>query len=207
MGSRRIALLLLMLGPILNGGRVEAQPTVPEQAVPVFLPAPLRWDTNLLSFHPALNYTATDFVNLTNGIAFGMSAVDLNAKLPDPYPGMSWNALTLASEYPGEVRYFGIPIEAAGALRMGATACTGAGSYLVFLFRPAGLFRLSYRLVADKSCPDTNAAAQQIFGRFVPIAQQVSLSVRYRHGKTEVVDITDPAAGYLTPIRWRQGGS
>ncbi|HBK07362.1 MAG TPA: hypothetical protein DDZ81_16165 [Acetobacteraceae bacterium] len=206
MGLRLIALLL-----ILGAGQAHAQPPAPiavtQPVRPIFLPAPVQWDADLLRFRPALSQTATDFANLTGGISFGMAPADLNTKLPEPYPGVSWNALPLANEYPGEVRYFGVPIEAAGSLRVGMTACTGTGSYLVFLFRPEGFFRLSYRLVPDKTCTDTNPAAQQIFGRFVPMGQQVALSVRYHVGKTQVVDITDATAGYLTPIRWRQGGN
>jgi hypothetical protein len=202
MGLRRIALLLL-----LGAGSACAQPpgAATQQTRPVLLPAPVQWDADMLRFRPAISQTAADFANLTGGIAFGMSPADLNAKLPEPYPGMSWNALTLANEYPGEVRYFGVPIDAAGPLRMGMTACTGAGSYLVFLFRAQGFFRLSYRLIPDQTCTDTDPAAQQVFARFVPMGQKVALSVRYHVGKTQVVDITDATAGYLTPIRWRQG--
>ena len=202
MGPRRIALLLL-----LGAGQACAQPpdAAPQQARPVFFPAPVQWDTDMLRSRPAISQSAADFANLAGGIAFGMSPADLNAKLSAPYPGMSWNALTLANEYPGEVRYFGVPIDAAGPLRMGLTACTGTGSYLVFLFREEGFFRLSYRLIPDKTCTDTDPAARQIFARFVPMGQKVALSVRYHVGKTQVVDITDATAGYLTPIRWRQG--
>lgn len=205
MGPNRIA-LLLMLGAGQAYAQTPAATAVTTSTRPIFLPAPVQWDVDMLSFHPALSQTASDFANLTGGLAFGMSAADLNATLPDPYPGMSWNALTLANEYPGEVRYFGVPIAAVGALRMGMTACAGSGSYLVFLFRREGLFRLSYRLVADKTCADPNPAAEQIFGRYVTLGQQVALSVRYRAGTSQVVDITDPTAGYLTSVRWRQEG-
>ena len=111
----------------------------------------------------------------------------------------------MANEYPSDVRYLGVPIASAGPLRMGLTSCVGAGSYLVLLFTPNGLFRLSYRLFPDKICTDTDAAAQEIFARYVSIGQTVALSVRYRAGKTQVVDITDSTAGYLIPTRWRQG--
>jgi hypothetical protein len=159
----------------------------------------------MLISHPALQQTATDLTTLTAGIAFGMSPADVNARLPDPYPGLSWNSLPMANEYPGEVRYFGTPIDRSGALRMDVTACSGATSYIVFLFSSRGLFRLSYRLTADKGCADTNEAARELFARYVPIGQTVALSVRYHTGKTEVVDITDPTSGYLIPTRWRQG--
>ena len=171
----------------------------------IFAPAPLQWDNEMLSFRPALQQAPSDFVNLTGGIAFGMSAAAVNARLPDPYPGLNWNGLPLANEYPGEVRYFGVPVASAGPLRMDLTACAGTGSYVVFMFSGRGLFRLSYRLIADKTCADTNPAAQEIFYRYVPMGQTVALSVRYRTGKTEVVDVTDSTAGYLIPPRWRQG--
>lgn len=211
MGPRRIAMLLtLAAGPACAQPASPPPVPAPTNATPpqtrrIFLPPPLQWDSEMLSYRPALQQTAADFANLTGGLAFGMSPTQINAKLAEPYPGMSWGALTLANEYPGEVRYFGVPIAAAGKLRMDVTACTGAGSYIVFLFSTTGLFRLSYRLLTDKTCDDTNDAAQQIFGRYVPLAQSVAGSVRYRAGRTQVVDITDPSAGYLTPIRWRQG--
>jgi hypothetical protein len=217
MGPGRIAMLLILAashgyaqptpGPL---AAPVAAPGAPQEAsgVPVkriFVPPPLQWDNAMLSFRPALQQTPTDFANLTGGIGFGMSASAVNARLPDPYPGLNWNGLTLANEYPGEVRYFGEPVAASGPLRMALTACAGSGSYIVFLFSDRGLFRLSYRLIPDKGCPDTNPAAQEIFHRYVPIGQIVALSVRYRTGKTEVVDVTDSTAGYLIPPRWRQG--
>jgi hypothetical protein len=171
----------------------------------IFTPPPVQWDNAMLSFRPALSQTATDFAILTGGLAFGMSPTQVNARLPEPYPGLSWNGLPMANEYPGEARYFGMPIDRAGSLRMDLTACAGATSYLVFLFSDKGLFRLSYRLTADTNCTDTNQAVQQIFARYVPIDQTVAISARYHTGKTDVVDITDPTARYLAPIRWRQG--
>jgi hypothetical protein len=206
MGPRRTALLL-----VLAAGQACAQPATPagsaEPGRRIFVPPPVQWDQSMLGSRPALQQTNDDFYALSGGITFGMSAVELNTRLPAPYSAMSWTALAIANEYRGEVRYFGMPIAAAGPLRMDATACTGARSRLVFLFSDHGLFRLSYRLTADNDCPDINPAAREIFGRYVTIAQSVALSVRYRTGKTEVVDITDPAAGTLVPTRWRQGGT
>jgi hypothetical protein len=170
----------------------------------IFLPPPVQWDNAVLSFRPALQQTATDFANLTGGVAFGMQPAAVNARLPDPYPNLSWDALPTANEYPGEVRYFGAPLERAGSLRMGLTSCAGSASYVVFLFTSNGLFRISYRLIPDKGCADTDPAAQAIFARYVPIGQTVAISVRYRTGRTAVVDVTDPAAGYLIPTRWHQ---
>jgi hypothetical protein len=174
---------------------------------PIFLPPPLQWDTTMLTFRPALQQTASDFANLTGGLLYGMSPSALNAKLAEPYTGVSWNALSLANEFPGEARMFGVPIATAGALRMNATACTGANSFVVFLFRANGLFRISYRLTPDRNCPDTNEAAQQIYARYVTLGPNVALSVRYRTGRTQVIDMTDPAADMLVPIRWHEGAN
>jgi hypothetical protein len=215
MGPRRTAMLLM-----LAASQACAQPAPPNAppgaagagspsgpSKPIFLPPPVQWDNAMLSSRPALRQTAADFANLTGGITFGMSPSEVNARLPDPYPGLSWNGLPTANEYPGEVRYFGFPISRPGSLRMDLAACAGAASYVVLLFSTNGLFRLSYRLTADKGCIDTNAAAQAIFSRYVPIGDSVALSMRYRTGKTDVVDVTDPTAGFLIPTRWRQGSN
>lgn len=208
MGPTRTAMLLILAAShafAQSAGTPAGPVTVPAPIKRIFVPPPQQWDNAMLSFHPALQQTATDFANLTGGLAFGMAPTEVNGRLPDPYPALSWNALPLANEYPGEVHYFGTPIGQAGSLGMNLTACSGAASYVVFLFSSRGLFRLSYRLTADKGCADTNEAAKAIFSRYVPIGESVALSVRYRTGKTEVVDVTDPTAGYLIPTRWRQG--
>jgi hypothetical protein len=208
MGPRRTAMLLM-----LAASQACAQPVAPpvatlptgaEPARRILLPPPIQWDNAMLSFRPALQQTASDFAILTGGIAFGMSPSRVNARLPEPYPNLSWDELQLANEYPGEVRYFGVPLDRAGALRTGLTGCPGAASYVVLLFNDKGLFRLSYRLTADKTCTDTGQAAQSIFARYVPIDQGLALTIRYRTIRTQVVDVTDPTAGYLTPIRWHQ---
>ena len=206
MGPRRTA-MLLMLAACPACAQPAATPVLSEPVKRIFLPPPVQWDNAMLSFHPAFGQTAADFANLTGGIAFGMSPSRVNATFPDPYPGLSWDGLPLANEYPGEVRYFGMPLDRAGALRTGLAGCAGSASYVVLLFNSRGLFRLSYRLTADKGCADTNEAAQSIFARFVPIDQGVAMSVRYRTVRTEVVDVTDPTAGYLIPIRWRQSAN
>ena len=159
----------------------------------------------MLTFRPGLQQTATDLANLTRGLTFGMSATEVNAFLPDPLPGLTLNGLPMANEYPGEVRYFGVAFAATGPLRMDISACPGEASYVVFLFNGRSLFRLSYRLVADKACPDTSEAARQIFERFVPVGTNVAMSARYQTGTTEVVDITDPNVRTLIPVRWRKG--
>jgi hypothetical protein len=214
MGPRRTAMLLM-----LAASQACAQPAASPVANPpppgpssepvkrIFVPPPVQWDHAMLTFRSALPQTAADFANLTGGITFGLSPTQVNARMPAPYPGLSWNDLPLASEYPGEVRYFGLPIDRAGPLRPDLAGCSGRASYVVLLFSDKGLFRLSYRLIADHGCADTNQAAQAIFAHYVPIGQTVAMSARYRTGKTEVVDVTDPTAGYLIPTRWHQAAN
>jgi hypothetical protein len=219
MGPRRTA-MLFMLAASQTFAQPAPSPTAPAMPAPlippgaprepvkrIFLPPPVQWDNAMLSSRPALQQTARDFAILTGGMAFGMSPAEVNARLPDPYPGVSWTGLPTANEYSGDVRYFGTPIDRAGSLRMDLSACPGGASYVVFLFRSQGLFRLSYRLTADKDCADTNEAAQTIFARYVPLSQAVALSVRYRTGRTQVVDVTDPMVEYLAATRWRQGAN
>jgi hypothetical protein len=193
-GPCRIALLLML----------AASPAGAQPAARIFVPPPVQWDAAMQSFGPALAQSARDFAALTGGITFGMSPGQVKARLPAVDPNLSWNTLPSANEYPGDVRYIGLPIDRAGALVPALDGCPGLGSYVVLLFTDKGLFRLSYRLIADAGCPDTNRAAQAIFARYVPIGQEVALSARYRTGSASVVDVTDPIAGYLIPTRWQQ---
>ena len=203
MGWREIVLLLM-----LASARAGAQPPVVSGADvtgrTIFLPPPVRWDSAMLSNRPVARQTPMDFANVTGGLAFGLSPATLNGRLAKPYPGLAWNALSLAAEYADDVRAFALTLDAANPLRAAVTACTGQRASVVLLFSRRGLFRLSYRLPEDQGCPDTGEAARQILGRYVPVSQSVALSMRYRSGATEVVDITDPAAGELISTRWRQ---
>ena len=56
-------------------------------------------------------------------------------------------------------------------LRDGVTGCFGANSYIVFLFRGRGLFRVSWRLLADANCPSVQPAAEELFARYLTIDQ------------------------------------
>jgi hypothetical protein len=221
MGPGRAAMLLMLAAGWACSQHAGAQTAGPSQApaaasaaMPetgsgkrILLPPTLQWDAAMLAFRAALQQTTSDFAILTGGLAFGMSPAALNAKLAEPYAGVSWTGLSLANEFPGEARMFGVPFATAGVLRMDATACTGASSFVVFLFKANGLFRISYRLTADKGCPDTDAAAHQIYARYVPFGRSVAFSVRYKTGRTQVIDITDPASNTLVPVRWRQAAN
>lgn len=228
-----ILALSLLLAPVLLQGRLdspraaEAPGTQAEDApaiapvpaapglvldddapssVRIFSPPPTRWDRPMINGAPALHQGQSDLVALTGGVFFGLLPREVNALLPAPTPGIGWGMLPQAAEFPGDVRYFWVPFQDAGPLRMGSKRCVGAGSYLVFLFTEKGLFRLSYRLVPDRACPSVNETARDVFGRYVTIDSRVALTMRYRTGSAEVVDVTDPGASFLIPVRWYQVG-
>ena len=175
-------------------------------SVRIFTPPPIRWDHAMGAGAPALYQGRSDLTALTSGLSFGMQPEDVNELLGTPYQSLFWGNMPQATEFPGDVRYFWVRVDDAGTLRMGSKGCSGAGSYLVFLFTNKGLFRLSYRLVPDKACPSVNETARDIFARYVTIGSRVALSVRYRTGSAEVVDVTDPGASFLIPVRWYQVG-
>lgn len=170
---------------------------------PILAPPPSLWDRQMLSGRPLLSQTVSDLTAVTAGIAFGMGPGEVNTHMPNPAKGIAWTALPAATEFTDDVRYFWIRFRDARDLRMGATACAGTDSYIVFLFQPRGLFRISYRLVPDVACPRPADAAEEIFGRYVSISTDIALSVHYRAGATEIVDVTDPTAGYLLATRWQ----
>jgi hypothetical protein len=168
----------------------------------IFTVPPTLWDNSMSRDLPAQILGPSDLANLTGGIVFGLSPAEVNAKLPAPTPGVEWIELPFASEYPDEVRYFWARLDAEGKPLADTTACTGAGSYIVFLFRNRGLFRISWRLLPDDQCPSTRDAAEDLYARYLAIDGAAALASHYRAGKAEVVEVTDPGVDYLIPYRW-----
>jgi hypothetical protein len=168
----------------------------------IFAVPPSQWDHAMSRDQPAQILGPSDLANLTGGIVFGLSPAEVNAKLPTPMPGAQWIDLPFASEYPDEVRYFWVRFDTVRQPLGGITACTGTGSYLVFLFRDRGLFRISWRLLPDDNCPSTRAAAEEIYARYLAIDGTAALASHYQTGKAEVVEVTDPRVDYLIPYRW-----
>jgi hypothetical protein len=168
----------------------------------IYVIPPTQWDNKMSLDRPALMFSPSDLANLTGGIAFGQSPADVNAKLPSPTPGIDWVDLPFANEFPNDVRYFWVRLDATRELRAGITGCTGANSYIVFLFRNRALFRISWRLLTDNDCPSTRAAAEDIYARYMAIDRTISLATHYRPGKADAVEITDPNADDLIPYRW-----
>lgn len=168
----------------------------------IFSVPPTQWDHTMSRDRPAQVLGSSDLANLTGGIVFGLSPSEVNAKLPSPTPGVEWADLPFAGEYPDEVRYFWVRLDAARQPRDGIDACAGANSYVVFLFRNRALFRISWRLLPDVACPSTHAAAEDIYARYLAIDGAVVVASHYRAGKAEVVEITNPNVDYLMPYRW-----
>ncbi len=168
----------------------------------IFAIPPTRWDNSMSRDQPAQILGPSDLANLTGGITFGLSPAEVNAKLPTPTPGVEWIDLPFASEYPDEVRYFWVRFDAVRDTSAGTTSCTGAGSYVVFLFRDRGLFRISWRLLPDDKCPATRAAAEDLYARYLAIDGTAVLATHYRAGNADVVEVTDPRVDYLIPYRW-----
>jgi hypothetical protein len=99
-----------------------------------------------------------------------------------------------------------MPLAISGPMRAAIKSCFGESSYVVLLFRSLGLFRISWRLLPDQSCPNPVNAANELFATFVPIDSQVAVSTHYQAGYAEVVDVSDPNAGVLVNERWQMRG-
>jgi hypothetical protein len=197
--GRLLAAVLLLGGLALPG---LAQPVAETKTI--LRAPPLQWDSTVASFRPALRQTITDFANLTGGIVFGLKPPEVNTQLPRPMQGFATQSLPLAAEFPEDVRYFWIRLGMGGPLDAGIDTCVGEASYLVFLFRGRGLFRISYRLIPNSTCPSVAAAASAVMAHYVPIDPEIALVMHYRNGNAEVVDVVDPGSGHLRSIRWQQ---
>lgn len=201
---RRSTFISALLALLVGAGSLSPAAAQPAQvSKPILSPPPSQWDHAMFSGRPLLSQTLSDLTAITDGIVFGMGPGEVNAHMPSPAKGVIWSALPQATEYQDDVRYFWIRFDDARDLRAGATACSGDDSYIVFLFQPRGLFRISFRLMPSPACPRTAEAAREIFKRYVAITTDLALSVHYRAGPMEIVDVTDPTAGYLLATRWQ----
>ncbi len=195
-----LSLLLLSLPVLAASMPARAQEPVKR----LMVVPPLQWDATATTPRPGIRQMPSDFARLTGGILFGQKPHEVNALLPDPALGRDWHALPLAPEFPEDVRYFWIKPGQSGILDAGITSCVGEASYLVFLFRQRGLFRISYRFIPDTFCPSVADAASAVMARYAVIDPEIALVTRYRNLNAEVVDIVDPGSGHLRTIRWQQ---
>lgn len=201
--TRPLGAILALLGVIpclLPAARaLAAEPPAGKRILTV---APMQWDRDALTVQPNRRQTMTDFANLTGGVLFGMNPGDVNNVLPTQSQGISWSKLPPAREFSDDARYVWVRLDAARDLAAGIDHCAGESSYVALLFYARGLFRLSYRLIPDANCPSVSAAAADVFARYLAISPNLALSVHYRSGPVDVVDINDPTVSYLIPQRW-----
>ena len=202
-GTRRRAALAGLMLAIFS---VWTTPARAAETKTLFTVPPIRWNREMSRDRPAQIHGATELGNLTGGIVWGASPAEVNARLPIPLPGLDRATLPFANEDPNDIRYFWVRLDSVKDLREDLTGCIGTNSHVVFLFRPRGLFRVSWRLLPDAACPSILAAAEGLFARYLTIDQQAVLTTHYRPNKAEVVEITDPAASFLIPIRWENRG-
>jgi len=194
---------LAACGAVLGAGRAIAQ-TGPVKRI-LELP-PVQWDADGVRWRYARQQTDSDFARATGGMIFGMRPEEVNPLLPHPAAALHWDEMPVASEYVDEVRYTWVHMKVANKMVAPVRSCYGAASYIVVQFRASGLFRISWRFLPDAACPDVTHAAAELFASFVPIASTVALSVHYRTGYAEVVDVTDPRSGLLVTQRWQMRG-
>jgi hypothetical protein len=173
----------------------------------VFVPPPLEWNHRTMTARSALSQTPYDLARINGGLVFGMTPEQVAAQLPGMPSDLAWNTLRTAREYSADVRYFWVRLDDLPDWRKRLGGCIGNASYAAFLFSQHGLFRVSFRLLPDAACASVTDAALDLFARYVTIGPDIALSVHYRSAAAEVVDVTDPTATQLAPVRWRMSGS
>jgi hypothetical protein len=173
----------------------------------LFVPPPLEWNNRSMVARPSLQQSSHDLALMNGDVVFGMTPEQVARKIPGMPDGLNWNTLRTAREYSSDVRYFWVRLDDLPLWRAMMQSCIGSPSYAAFLFGSNGLFRISFRLLPDAACPSVADAAVQLFAHYISIGPEIALSVRYRSMQAEVVDVTDPTAGSLVPVRWRMSGS
>ena len=173
----------------------------------IFVLPVLQWDVDGVRWRYAAEQTATDLGRVMAGLTFGMPPAEVNRLLrPQPANEQQWSDMPVAGEFADEVRYTWLQMNVASTMTAPIKSCFGAGSYVVVLFRASGLFRVSWRFLPDQTCHDVTQASAELYVTFAPIASTVAFSVHYRTGYAEVVDVTDPHAGFLVTQRWQMPG-
>ena len=187
-----------------GSGASMAQPVAVTKHIFV-LPA-LQWNDTASTWKYAEVPSASQVNTLLGGLRFGMSPEAVGQHLPGRSSALHWEDLPNAREYAGDVRYFWLPMQAADSMTGPIQSCYGDESSVHLLFFNQVLFRISWRFVPDKKCPDVADAAEELYAVLVPIAPSLVISARYRVGSDEVVDVTAPGAGPRISVRWQGRG-
>jgi hypothetical protein len=195
---------LLAAGMIIIGGAVAAP--APDTAKRILLLPPLRWDSEGQAWSYATEQNPIELARVMNGLTFGMTPEEASRHLPGAGGVLHWNDLPQANEFSEDVRYVWLPMTGAVAFRKPVTSCFGDASYIVLLFLNNALFRASFRFLPGQGCHDPYDAAEELYGAYVPLADNLAITVLYRTGDAAVVDVTDPAAGPLVATRWQARG-
>ncbi len=184
-----------------------SQTPPPASTLHLFVPPAIEWNNRTLVARPGMQQSSHDLALLNGGVVFGMTPEQVATQMPSIGGGLSWDTLRTAREYSSDVRYFWVRLDDLPLWRAMMPSCIGSTSYAAFLFSNNGLFRMSFRLLPDAACPSVTGAAVELFSHYIAIGPGVALSVRYRSMQAEVVDVTDPTASSLIPVRWRMSGS
>ncbi|HVC59094.1 MAG TPA: hypothetical protein VND19_01870 [Acetobacteraceae bacterium] len=201
-GTLRAALLA---GMVSVAGVAAAAPALDTTKRILVLPS-LQWNDSGVAWNYATQQAPDNLARVTGGLTFGLTPEEVSRRLPDLGANLHWSELPVANEFSEDVRYVWIPMQTAGALRAPVTACFGEPSYVVLLFLHGDLFRISWRFLPDRNCPNPHAAAEELYASYVPLATTVAFSAHYRTGFAEVVDVTEPGARSLIEQRWQMRG-
>lgn len=204
-GERRnysLLLAALLAGTALVAA-TDAMAQSPDTSKRILILPPLQWNETASSWHYATQQSTADLGRIMGGLTFGLKPEEVSERLPKLGAELHWTDLPAAQEFSEDVRFLRMPMRTAAALLAPVTACFGEPSNVVLLFRNKALFRVSWRFLPDQSCPSPRAAAAELYAAYVPLAPTVALSVHYRTGPADVVDVTDPAAQALVAQRWQ----
>ncbi len=202
-GRARRPLLPTLLAALASLISVTATAQTPDTTKTILALPAVQWNDMGVSWHYAAQQTPRDLARAMGGLIFGLKTDDVSQRLPKLGTDLRWSNLPVAREFPEEVRFVRMPMQAAGSLRPPGAACFGELSNLVLLFRDNALMRVSWRFLPDQACPDVHNAAESLYATFVPLAATLAVSTHYRTGSAEVVDVTDPVAGKLIAQRWQ----
>jgi len=180
-------LLAALLAGLASVVGVAAAAQTPDTTRRILVVPPLQWDDMGVASHIAVQQSTSDLARLMGGLNFGLKAEEVSQHLPTIGGALHWADLP-------DARFVRMPMQGAGDLRAPVTACFGAPSNVVLLFRNNALFRVSWRFLPDQSCPSPRDAAAALYAAYVPLAATLAVSTHYRTGPAEVVDVTDPGA-------------
>ena len=199
-------LLVLAIFGATTAVAQDSAPTYSANSKRLLVAPELKWESNLQYWSYEYSHSTDRRTTVMGGLTFGMDAEEVSRVVTPQDPELHWPDLPVATEFSEEVRYISLPLQQVAELRTKVSSCFGAPSYVVIMFRDAGLFRISWRFLPDPACPDPREAARDVFASVVAIARTDGVSLHYRTRFAEVVDLSDPDAGPLLADHWQMQG-